>query len=307
MVLKLLSKGFEVVVYDKVPELVEEANLKGAEGASSLEELARALPKPRVVWAMVPAGGLVDEVIDEISPHLEEGDIVVDGGNSHYKDSISRAQKLEERGIHLLDVGTSGGLEGVIKGLSLMIGGDKEAFSRAEPIFKALAASGGYGYFGPSGVGHFVKMVHNGIEYAVLQAYGEGFELLTSGPYDLNLKDVAHIWSRGSVVRSWLLELVERVLEEDPDLERITHEVGGGQTGIWSIEAAIEYEVPFPMMATALSARFRSRQPKSFATKLVSALRREFGGHEAKTKKEIGAKKGTRVKIKTPNMKTGSF
>ncbi len=289
MVLKLLSKGFEVVAYDRISEVVEEVDSNGAEGAPSLKELAKKLSGPRIVWMMIPAGRPVDEAIDRLLPYLGKEDIIIDGGNSHYKDSIRRAEKVKEKGIHYLDVGTSGGLEGVTQGLSLMIGGEKEAFSRVKPIFEALAANDGYGYFGPSGAGHFVKMVHNGVEYAILQAYGEGFDLLNSGPYDLDLKQVVHVWNRGGVVRSWLLELAERVFKRDPKLEEITDEVGGGQTGMWSIEAAIEHEIPFPMMSAALSARFRSRQEESFATKLVAALRREFGGHEVKAKDRSAA------------------
>jgi 6-phosphogluconate dehydrogenase len=284
MVIRLLSKGFKVVAYDRVPEVVEEVESNGAEGVPSLKELARKLSEPRIVWVMVPAGRPVDEVINGLLPYLGKNDIFIDGGNSYYKDSIRRAEKLKEKGIRYLDVGTSGGLEGVTQGLSLMIGGEKDAFSRVKPIFEALAANEGYGYFGSSGAGHFVKMVHNGVEYAILQAYGEGFDLLNLGSYDLDLRQVVHVWNRGSVVRSWLLELAERVFERDPKLEGITDEVGGGQTGMWSIEAAIEHEIPFPMMSAALSARFRSRQEESFATKLVAAIRREFGGHEVKIK-----------------------
>lgn len=284
MVFRLLSKGFEVVVYDRIPDLVKEVNSNGARGVLSLKELARTLSEPKIIWSMVPAGRPVDEVIDGILPYLREKDVVIDGGNSYYKNSIRRAEKLRKKGVLFLDVGTSGGPEGVAEGLSLMIGGEKEAFLRVKPVFEALAANEGYGYFGPSGAGHFVKMVHNGVEYAILQAYGEGFDLLNSGSYDLDLKHIAQVWNRGSVVRSWLLELVEKVFEKDRKLEGITDEVGGGQTGIWSIEAAIEHEIPFPMMGAALSARFRSRQKESFATKLVAALRREFGGHEARAK-----------------------
>jgi 6-phosphogluconate dehydrogenase len=234
---------------------------------------------------MVPAGRPVDQVIfDGLLPHLAAGDLVVDGGNSNYKDSVRRSQQLQEKGVEFLDVGTSGGLEGAEHGLSLMVGGPEAAFRRLEPVLQSLAAPGGYGHVGPSGAGHFVKTVHNGVEYALLQCYGEGFELLREGPFKLDLGQVARIWNNGGVVRSWLLGLAQRVLEKDGGLEGLAAEVGGGETGRWAVEAALESGVPFPMVAVALSHRYHSRR-ESFAARLVAALRREFGGHPVTPKK----------------------
>ena len=274
MVLRLLSGGHRVTVYDVEAARVDEAAAIGATAASSVEELARLLNPPRTIWVMVPAGSAVDEVIFEgLLPYVQAGDLVIDGGNSHHKDSMRRALALQEKGIHFLDVGTSGGLEGVKNGLAIMVGGEREAFERARPIFETLAAPNGYGYVGGAGAGHFVKTVHNGIEYAILQAYGEGFDLLRQGPFPLDLADVARIWNNGSVVRSWLLELAQRALEKDPTLQEIAPEVGGGETGKWALEAALESEVPFSTLALALAMRFRSRQADSFAAKLIAALR----------------------------------
>jgi len=280
MVIHLLPKH-QVVAYDLSREQVAKASEKGAIPASSLGELAEKLISPRIIWIMVPAGKPVDEVIEGLKPFLSPGDILIDGGNSFYKDSIRRAEELRNRGIDYLDVGTSGGIDGTERGLSLTVGGDAESFRTVEPLLRDLAAPGGFCYCGPSGSGHYVKMIHNGIEYAILQAYGEGFEMLRSGPYQLNLASVARAWNNGSVIRSWLLGKTEKVLT-DPDFDEIAGEIGGGETGRWMVEAALEREVPIPVICSALLARYRSRQSDSYAGKLVAALRREFGGHEAK-------------------------
>jgi len=280
MVIHLLPKH-QVVAYDLSREQVAKASEKGAIPASSLGELAEKLISPRIIWIMVPAGKPVDEVIEGLKPFLSPGDILIDGGNSFYKDSIRRAEELRNRGIDYLDVGTSGGIDGTERGLSLTVGGDAESFRTVEPLLRDLAAPGGFCYCGPSGSGHYVKMIHNGIEYAILQAYGEGFEMLCSGPYQLNLASVARAWNNGSVIRSWLLGKAEKVLT-DPDFDGIAGEIGGGETGRWMVEAALEREVPIPVICSALLARYRSRQSDSYAGKLVAALRREFGGHEAK-------------------------
>ncbi|MEE8194514.1 MAG: decarboxylating 6-phosphogluconate dehydrogenase [Dehalococcoidales bacterium] len=280
----LSSRGHRVVAYDASPSAVASVAARGVEAAASLKHLAEALARPRTVWVMVPAGRPVDEVIfDGLLPHLAADDLLVDGGNSHYKDSMRRAEQLREQGIEFLDVGTSGGVGGVATGLSLMAGGREKSFRRLEPLLEELAAPGGYGLMGPAGAGHFVKMVHNGIEYALLQSYAEGFELLREGPFELELGHVARVWNNGGVVRSWLLELVQGVLEGG-GLEDVAAEVGGGQTGRWTVEAALESGVPFSMVGLALSERYRGRR-ESFAARLVAALRREFGGHPVKEKK----------------------
>lgn len=286
MALSLSSKGFEVVAYDISVAAVEEVSKKGVRPAFSLEEMARNLESPRTIWMMVPAGKSVDDVIEGLLSHLSEGDTLIEGGNSFYKDSLARAEKLKKKGINFIDVGTSGGLEGAEKGLSLMIGGEKDSYTAAEPIFRALSAPDGYFYTGPSGSGHFVKMIHNGIEYALLQTYGEGFELLRSGPYELDLRGVARVWNNGAVIRSWILELLEAAFKDDPQLSGIVGEVGGGETGEWTVEAAMERKVPVPLISLALLMRYRSRQKETFAGKVVAALRNRFGGHEIKTTRE---------------------
>lgn len=279
LVRNLIRAGHRAVVYDANPESVQELVKAGATGASSLAELAAALGRPRVIWMMVPAGDPVDQVIAELTPHLEPGDVLIDGGNSFFRDSIRRAEALRARGIRFLDCGTSGGIEGALQGLCLMVGGDPEAYRLAEPLFAAIAQPGGYGYVGPSGAGHFVKMVHNAIEYGMLEAIGEGFELLAKGPYSLDLAQVARLWTNGSVIRGWLMELTARVLARDPKLEGIAGVIGGGDTGSWAIEEAWKAGVPLPAIAMSYAMRLRSRQAETFAGKVVAALRHEFGGH----------------------------
>jgi 6-phosphogluconate dehydrogenase len=286
MVIKLAIAGHRVVAYDVSPQAVVAVAFPGVEGASGMSELVAALTPPRTIWVMVPAGKPVDEVFfNGLLPHLAAGDLLVDGGNSNYKDSVRRAQELREKGIDLLDVGTSGGLEGAEQGLSFMVGGPKAAFKRLEPVLRSLAAPSGYGHVGPSGAGNFVKTVHNGVEYALLQSYAEGFEVLREGPYELDLGQVAGIWNNGGVVRSWLLGLAQRILEKDAGIKGLAAEVGGGETGRWAIEAAMDAGVPFATLAVALSQRYHSRR-KSFAARLVAALRREFGGHPVSPSKE---------------------
>jgi 6-phosphogluconate dehydrogenase len=281
MVRRIL-KDNDVVAFDINPESVAEAAELGAEPAASLKNLASKLRPPRVVWVMVPAGKPVDLVIDGLEPHLDEGDILIDGGNSHYRDSTQRAERLLEEGILYLDVGTSGGLEGAEKGASLTIGGAEEAYEKVIPLLESIARPGGFLHCGLSGAGHYVKMVHNGIEYAMLQALGEGFEMLESGPYELDLEAVARVWNTGTVIRSWMLGLVGRAFGADPRLDSLTGEVGGGETGRWMVEAAMEQGVPTPAIALSLLMRYRSRQEDTFAGKVVAAIRREFGGHPVK-------------------------
>ena len=282
MVARLRRHKHLVVAYDRNPEAVQAVARFGARPADSLGALMGQLRAPRVVWLMVPAGAPVGAVLRGLESHLAPGDIVIDGGNSRYTDSCERARAFQQAGVHFLDVGTSGGIRGGERGFCLMVGGDPKAFRRAEPLFRALAAKNGYAHIGPNGAGHFVKMVHNGIEYGLLQAYGEGFELLADSDFKLDLHQVARLWNRGSVVRSWLLELAEAALARDRRLGRVRGYVEDSGEGRWTLEEAVARGVPAPGVALALFARFRSRQKDSFAAKLIAALRREFGGHAVK-------------------------
>jgi 6-phosphogluconate dehydrogenase len=284
IVCNLLSKGTTVCAYNRSPGPLKEVAAKGAAGFSALPDLAAKLKKPRIIWIMVTAGRAVDEVIKSLLPHLEKGDILIDGGNSFFKDSVRRSVELARDGIEYLDVGTSGGLAGARHGACLTIGGKREIFKKVEPLLKMIACENGYAYVGESGTGHFVKMVHNGIEYALLQSYAEGFEQLRNAPFDLDLREISRVWNRGSVIRSWLLELAQDALKNDPHLEKIASEIGGGETGAWSVQTALETKVPFAMIAQAISARYESKLTESFAKKFVAALRNEFGGHEIKEK-----------------------
>ena len=283
MTLRLLRGGHEVVVYDRNSETVSTLEKEGAVPAFNLEELVQKLTPPRHVWLMVPAGGPVTETIASLMPLLESGDAIIDGGNSNYRDSMRRAEQLAEKGLHFIDCGTSGGIWGLENGFCLMIGGAEGIFQRMESVFATLAPPDGYARVGPSGAGHFVKMVHNGIEYGMLQAYAEGFELLDASRFELDLGRVASLWNQGSVVRSWLLELAELALERDPKLSSIRDYVEDSGEGRWTVLEAIEHDVPATALAHALFARFRSRQEESFGAKLIAALRKEFGGHAVKT------------------------
>jgi 6-phosphogluconate dehydrogenase len=286
MTLRLLEGGHNVTVFDFSHQAVANSVAAGAKGASSLEEMAKALPSPRVIWIMVPSGKPVDDTISGLLPHLAPGDILIDGGNSNYKDTCRRAASIAEKRIHYLDAGTSGGIWGLKIGYCLMIGGPKEAFEQAEPIFKTLAPPDGYAYMGASGSGHFVKMVHNGIEYGMLQAYGEGFEILHASEYDLDMKAISHLWNQGSVVRSWLLELAERAFENDADLSEIQGYVDDSGEGRWTVMEAMDRNIPAPILTLSLLARFASRQDESFSAKVIAALRNEFGGHAVKKTEE---------------------
>jgi 6-phosphogluconate dehydrogenase len=283
MTVRLQRRGHQVVVYDPSSEAVEAAVAAGAEGAASLVELASKLPDPKVVWMMVPAGNITESTIRELGGILGDGDVVVDGGNSNWHDSQRRAEQLAAGGISLLDCGTSGGIWGLANGYCLMIGGDRDAVAVVEPVFMALAPDDGYAHVGPSGAGHFVKMVHNGIEYGLLAAYGEGFEIMEGSAFDLDLEQIAGIWRYGSVVRSWLLELLHDALVNDPGLAEIRGYVDDSGEGRWTLEAAIDEGIPAPITALALFARFASRQDESFSAKVIAALRNEFGGHAVKT------------------------
>jgi 6-phosphogluconate dehydrogenase len=285
MVQRLLMGGHRIVTYDRSSEAVNSSEAMGAVGESSLESLVERLAPPRAVWVMVPAGQATEATIDSLIPLLSRDDVLLDGGNANYKDSQRRGEKLRQNGLHMLDVGTSGGIWGLAEGYSLMVGGEKEIFQRLEPVFQTLAPAPdkGYGYVGANGAGHFVKMVHNGIEYGLMQAYAEGFELMnTKEELGLDLAQIAEIWRYGSVVRSWLLDLTAAALAEDPSLEALQAYVEDSGEGRWTVQESIELAVPLPVIALSVQARFRSRQDQPFGSRLLAAMRNQFGGHAVK-------------------------
>ncbi|MGE0159811.1 MAG: phosphogluconate dehydrogenase (NAD(+)-dependent, decarboxylating) [Gemmatimonadales bacterium] len=283
MVRRLLLGGHGVVVYDRQPEAVADLVTLGAHGATDIADLCSRLRAPRVVWIMVPAGAPVDDTIAELSRHLAEGDTIIEGGNSNFHDTMRRATQLRERAIEMVDAGTSGGIWGLEIGYCLMVGGSREAVARCEPLFTTLAPANGFAHVGPSGAGHYVKMVHNGIEYGMLQAYAEGYEILhQSKDFRLDLRQIAAVWNHGSVVRSWLNELAERAFAGDPELASIEGYVDDSGEGRWTVQEAIDLSVPAPIITLSLLARFASRQEDSFSAKVIAALRHEFGGHAVK-------------------------
>ena len=279
---RLVRGGHRVITYDRSAEAIQRVVDKGAVGAHSLADFVKQLSLPRAIWLMVPSGDAVDQTIEQLLPSLTQGDIIIDGGNSNYKDSIRRADKLKPHKIHFVDAGTSGGIWGLQNGYCMMVGGEKEIVNRLEPIFLTLAPKDGYLHAGPNGAGHFVKMIHNGIEYGMMQAYGEGFELLKTSQFDIDLAKVSHLWNQGSVVRSWLLELCESAFEKDAKLDGIKGYVEDSGEGRWTVIEAIEKGVAAPVLAHSLFARFSSRQPDAFSNKVIAALRNEFGGHAVK-------------------------
>ena len=283
MAARLLAGGHRVVVYDPSAAAVAAAVKLGGLAASSPAAMARQLSAPRAVWLMVPSGEVTEDTLQAVAAELAPGDVVIDGGNSNYKDSLRRARALAEKGISLLDAGTSGGVWGLAEGYCLMVGGDADAYARLEPVFKTLAPADGYGRVGPSGAGHFVKMVHNGIEYGLMQAYAEGFELMQAkDDFNIDLGQVAEIWRHGSVVRSWLLDLTARALGEDAKLDGLQAYVDDSGEGRWTVAESIDLGVSLPVISAALQARFRSRQHQPFGVKLLAALRQQFGGHAVK-------------------------
>jgi 6-phosphogluconate dehydrogenase len=282
MVLRLMRNGgHKVIAYNRDQTKVEQVVGEGATGATSLQDLVGKLSGERkVVWLMVPSGKVTEDHMIEVSAMLKPGDIIVDGGNSNFKDTIRRAEMLKEKGIFLLDAGTSGGIWGLKVGYAEMVGGEDEPVKYMEPIFKTLAPEGGYLHCGPSGAGHFVKMVHNGIEYGMMAAYGEGFEIMKNSRYDLDMGAIANMWMHGSVVRSWLLELVARAFEQDGnDLAAIRGYVEDSGEGRWTVQEAIDTSTPAPIITLSLIQRFTSRQDESYGAKVVAALRNQFGGH----------------------------
>ena len=284
MTARLLKKGHEVVAFDRSSEAVQKAASLGARPASDLEAVVAGLEAPRVVWIMVPAGQPVDDTIETLVPMLAKGDVIIDGGNSRYSDTLRRARALEPRGIDFVDAGTSGGIWGLENGYCLMVGGSDRAISICEPLFTALSEPGGYAHVGPPGAGHYVKMVHNGIEYGLLQAYAEGYEILhASKDFKLDLGQIAALWNHGSVVRSWLNELAERAFAKDTDLAALKGWIADSGEGRWTVQEATDLDVPAPVIALSLIMRLRSRQDDSFGAKVIAALRNEFGGHAVKT------------------------
>lgn len=285
MTTRLVRGGHRVIGFARTPATVEEAIRNGAEGAHSLEEAVGKLKAPRVVWVMVPAGKVTDDTIEKLSNLLQKGDIVVDGGNTNYKDTLRHAELLEAKGIEFVDSGTSGGVWGITEGYSLMIGGKPEVVEKLRPIFETLAPGidKGWGRVGPHGAGHYVKMVHNGIEYGMMQSFAEGFSILKSKKeFELNLAQVSHIWQDGSVVRSWLLDLAARALDEDSDLSEIQPWVADSGEGRWTVFESIDLDVPAPVITLALQMRFASRDRENFTARMLAALRNQFGGHAIK-------------------------
>ncbi len=286
MVQRLLQGGgHELIVFDRSADAVRAHVAKGVKAAKDLADVARQLAPRRVVWLMVPAGAPVESTIEQLVPHLARGDIVIDGGNSNFRDSLRRAEALKSQGIEFVDVGTSGGIWGLTVGYCLMIGASPAAFQHCEPIFRTLAPPEGYAHVGPPGAGHYVKMVHNGIEYGLLQAYAEGYEILhASRDFTFKLSQIAKLWNHGSVVRSWLNELAELALSRDDQLAAIRGHVEDSGEGRWTVEEAMRLDVPTPVITLSLLARLRSRQEESFSAKVIAALRNEFGGHAVQTK-----------------------
>lgn len=284
--LNLHRHKHNVLAFDLNQQTVASIKEKGISTANSVEQLVHALQGRRVIWLMIPAGEAVDLTIQELTPLLRAGDIVIDGGNSNYKDTMRRSKKLESLGIDFLDCGTSGGTEGALNGICAMIGGKKEAFQYCEAFIRDIAVPDGYLYCGPSGSGHFVKMIHNGIEYGMMQAIAEGFEVLHKSEFNLDLKSVAGVWNHGSVVRSWLMELTENALSKDPKLESIRGIMHSSGEGKWTVEHALEKQIATPVIALSLLMRYRSLEEDTFSGKIIAALRNEFGGHAVEKARE---------------------
>jgi 6-phosphogluconate dehydrogenase len=284
MVERLMRHGHELVVFDRTPETVAKYEKLGATSAKDLAKLVQSLRAPRIIWIMVPAGDPVDQTIASLTPLLSAGDIIIDGGNSNFHDTIRRGKQLAESRLELIDSGTSGGIWGLENGYCLMVGGSDVAVKHCEPIFTALAPEDGYAHVGPTGSGHYVKMVHNGIEYALLQGYAEGYEILHASKIfpKLDLEQISEVWQHGSVVRSWLNELAASAFKRDAGLSAVKGWVADSGEGRWTVQEAIDLDVPAPIITHSLLARFRSRQTDSFGAKVIAALRNEFGGHEVK-------------------------
>jgi 6-phosphogluconate dehydrogenase len=282
MVTRLQRAGHQVTAYDRSADALANATVAGCTGAASLADLVQRLKAPRAVWIMVPSGPPTEETVQAVAALLAPGDVIIDGGNTRFHDDVRRSKELATKKLHYIDAGTSGGIWGLKNGYCLMVGGNKEAVDRQAPIFEALAPPNGWAHVGAAGAGHYVKMVHNGIEYSLMQGYAEGFELMSKSEYRLDLSRIADLWLQGSVVRSWLLELAASALKEDPRLERLKGYVQDSGEGRWMVADAIDKDVPVPTLTAALFTRFRSRQTETFAEKMLAALRNAFGGHAVK-------------------------
>ncbi|MEN1967848.1 phosphogluconate dehydrogenase (NAD(+)-dependent, decarboxylating) [Lentibacillus sp. N15] len=278
--LNLAEHGHEVIGYDTHLTVVENIAQKNLELQESLEELVKRLPSPKKIWLMVPAGDITESVINELAPLLTAGDILIDGGNSNYKDTLRRGKSLQEKGIYFFDCGTSGGPSGARQGACTMIGGNADKFAEIEQLFKDMSVENGYLYTGKSGSGHFLKMVHNGIEYGMMQAIAEGFEILNKSDFDYDYEKVANVWNHGSVVRSWLMELIESAFSKDAKLDELRGVMNSSGEGKWTVESALDFQVAAPVIALSLMMRYRSKEEDTFSGKVVAALRNEFGGHE---------------------------
>jgi 6-phosphogluconate dehydrogenase len=284
LALNMKSKGHDVVAFDINDATLKSISAHGIRAVTSLKDLTETVSSKRVIWLMIPAGPLVDSTLDTLVPYLSVGDIVIDGGNSNYKDSVRRAEALNAHQINYLDCGTSGGMEGALNGVCAMIGGNRFAFNHCEPLFKDISVKDGYLYCGQSGSGHFVKMIHNGIEYGMMQSIAEGFEVMHKSEFKLDLEKVAGVWNHGSVVRSWLMELTENALRKDPGLESIKGVMHSSGEGKWTLETALEKQIATPVIALSLLMRYRSKEEDTFSGKIVAALRNEFGGHAVEKK-----------------------
>ncbi|QQZ10260.1 phosphogluconate dehydrogenase (NAD(+)-dependent, decarboxylating) [Heyndrickxia vini] len=277
--LNLIEKGYKVSAYDVNKESVDNISKDGGQGAHTLEELVQQLESPRKLWMMVPAGDITEQVFNQLLPLLEEGDILIDGGNAHYKDSLRRHAASKEKGVYYLDCGTSGGVEGARYGACTMIGGDKKAFAQVEKVFEDISVEKGYLYTGEAGSGHFLKMIHNGIEYGMMQAIAEGFDILEKSPFDYDYEKVSTVWNHGSVIRSWLMELMENAFSKDSKLDKIKGVMQSSGEGKWTVETALDFQTAAPVIALSLMMRYRSLEDDTFTGKVVAALRNEFGGH----------------------------
>lgn len=284
LTLNLVEHKHEVVAYDVSQEAVKQASKDGAIGATSIQEVVSTLEHPRVIWVMVPSGEITEGVLEELQGTLSEGDMVIDGGNSNYKISVARYQMFKEKGIHFFDVGTSGGMEGARHGACTMIGGDQEAFKHIEPIFKDISVENGYLYAGEAGAGHYLKMIHNGIEYGMMQSIAEGFDILSKSNYDYDYEKVAQVWNNGSVIRSWLMELSQNAFSKDAKLDSIKGVMHSSGEGKWTIEESLDLQVAAPVITLSLLMRYRSLEDDTFTGKVVAALRNEFGGHAVEKK-----------------------
>lgn len=280
LALNLLDHNHEVVAYDVNAEAVTNIEAEGAIGAHSLEEVVAALPERKVIWLMVPAGPITDGVLEQLYELLQPSDIIIEGGNSNYKETVAWGNKLAEKGIHLLDCGTSGGVDGARHGICTMVGGNAEAFAHIEPIMQDISVENGYLYTGEVGSGHFLKMIHNGIEYGMMQSIAEGFDILEKSQFEYDYEKVAKVWNNGSVIRSWLMELTENAFSKDPKLDEIRGIMNSSGEGKWTVETALDLQVPAPVITLSLLMRYRSLEDDTFTGKVVAALRNEFGGHE---------------------------